>query len=92
MNNDAGWSGSGGPWIKPEQAMQKLVWTETVVEGPRQLHVLLSQPSKQPWLSGDWSVDSRFRNIHRSNMWQCRLRALAVTFVTEKCEFGSHRT
>ena len=27
MNNDAGWSGSGGPWITPAQAMQKLVWT-----------------------------------------------------------------
>ena len=22
MNDDAGWNGSGGPWIKPEQAMQ----------------------------------------------------------------------
>ncbi|MDH7502806.1 MAG: glycosyl hydrolase [Verrucomicrobiota bacterium] len=21
MNNDAGWNGSGGPWIKPEQSM-----------------------------------------------------------------------
>ena len=35
MNNDAGWNGSGGPWIKPEQSMQKVVWTETGVEGPR---------------------------------------------------------
>ena len=25
MNNDAGWNGSGGPWIKPEQYMQKVV-------------------------------------------------------------------
>jgi hypothetical protein len=25
MNNDAGWNGSGGPWIKPEQSMQKVV-------------------------------------------------------------------
>ena len=29
MNNDAGWNGSGGPWIKPEQSMQKVVWSET---------------------------------------------------------------
>jgi hypothetical protein len=34
MNNDAGWCGSGGPWISPDLAMQKLVWTETQVEGP----------------------------------------------------------
>ena len=32
MNNDAGWCGSGGPWITPELSMQKLVWTETRVE------------------------------------------------------------
>src|SRR5512142_322844 len=34
MNDDAGWCGSGGPWIKPEQAMQKVVWSETAVEAP----------------------------------------------------------
>jgi hypothetical protein len=28
-----GWSESGGPWVKPEQAMKKLVWTETRVAG-----------------------------------------------------------
>ena len=32
MNNDAGWCGSGGPWITPELSMQKVVWTEAVVE------------------------------------------------------------
>ena len=35
MNNDAGWNGSGGPWITPELSMQKIVWSETSVEGPR---------------------------------------------------------
>ena len=29
MNNDAGWCGSGGPWITPALAMQKVVWTTT---------------------------------------------------------------
>jgi hypothetical protein len=45
MNNDAGWCGSGGPWIKPEQAMQNLVWTETAVEGPRQFRASLPRPT-----------------------------------------------
>ena len=31
MNDDAGWNGSGGPWIKPEEAMQEIAWTETAV-------------------------------------------------------------
>ena len=46
MNNDAGWCGSGGPWITPELAMQKLVWTETPIEGPRQFAGTLPQPQK----------------------------------------------
>ncbi len=45
MNNDAGWCGSGGPWITPELAMQKVTWTETAVEGPRHFEGRLPQPS-----------------------------------------------
>ena len=44
MNNDAGWNGSGGPWIKPEQSMQKVVWTETNLEGLQQFDGRLAQP------------------------------------------------
>jgi hypothetical protein len=44
MNNDAGWNGSGGPWIKPELAMQKLVWTETEVTGPKHFDATLARP------------------------------------------------
>ena len=44
MNNDAGWCGSGGPWITPELSMQKVVWTETVVEGPTRFEGTLAQP------------------------------------------------
>jgi hypothetical protein len=44
MNNDAGWNGSGGPWIKPEQSMQKVVWTETNLAGPKHFDGTLAQP------------------------------------------------
>lgn len=44
MNNDAGWCGSGGPWVTPDRAMQKLVWTETQVTGPKRFDGLLPQP------------------------------------------------
>jgi hypothetical protein len=44
MNNDAGWCGSGGPWITPELAMQKVVWTETNVVGPARFDGSLAQP------------------------------------------------
>lgn len=39
-----GWSETGGPWVKPEQAMKKLVWSETTVEGPGRLAGTLPQP------------------------------------------------
>ena len=44
MNNDAGWNGSGGPWIRPEQSMQKVVWTEMAVAGGRRFEGTLPQP------------------------------------------------
>ncbi|MDF7823431.1 glycosyl hydrolase [Pontiellaceae bacterium B12227] len=33
LHNCDGWSSSGGPWVKPEDAMKKLVWSEAVVRG-----------------------------------------------------------
>ncbi len=44
MNNDAGWDGSGGPWIRPEESMQKVVWSETKVSGPSHFDGKLDQP------------------------------------------------
>ena len=44
MNNDAGWCGSGGPWITPALSMQKVVWSETRVEGPRRFEAVLPRP------------------------------------------------
>jgi hypothetical protein len=44
MNNDGGWNGSGGPWIKPEESMQKVVSSETNVEGPKKFDEKLPTP------------------------------------------------
>ena len=42
--SSAGWSETGGPWVKPEQAMKKLVWSETAVQGPGRFSGKLPQP------------------------------------------------
>jgi hypothetical protein len=42
--SSAGWSEAGGPWVKPSQAMKKLVWSETNVEGPSTFSAQLPQP------------------------------------------------
>ncbi len=44
MNNDAGWCGSGGPWITPELSMQRVVWSETAITGPQHVVAKLPQP------------------------------------------------
>ncbi|SIN66060.1 glycosyl hydrolase [Algoriphagus halophilus] len=42
-----GWSVTGGPWVTPEDAMKKYVWTETLVKGGESIQILLPQPSAQ---------------------------------------------
>ncbi|MDR3689111.1 MAG: glycosyl hydrolase [Fimbriimonas sp.] len=44
MNDDAGWAGSGGPWITPDKSMQKVVWSEEKVAGAKKTVVVLPKP------------------------------------------------
>jgi len=39
-----GWSLTGGPWVKPAQAMKKLVWSESSVVGPGHMRIALPHP------------------------------------------------
>ena len=39
-----GWSETGGPWVKPEQAMKKLVWSETPIVGGKPFTGKLAAP------------------------------------------------
>ena len=45
MFNSPGWSQSGGPWVKPEQAMRYLVSSETRVTGPATFTQRLPRPA-----------------------------------------------
>ena len=49
-----GWSESGGPWVAPEQAMKKVVWSETAVKGGASFNGKLPAPP---------SVSGTFQNI-----------------------------
>jgi hypothetical protein len=44
IDSSPGWSESGGPWVAPQQAMKKLVWSETWVEGGQPFIGKLIQP------------------------------------------------
>jgi hypothetical protein len=44
LGTGPGWAGSGGPWIKPEDAMQHLVGSPTKVVGPARFNDKLEVP------------------------------------------------
>lgn len=44
MHNCPGWSSSGGPWITPDKAMQKITWNETRVTGGKEIRLQLAVP------------------------------------------------
>lgn len=39
-----GWSSTGGPWVKPEDAMKKLTWREMILKGGKRFEGTLPQP------------------------------------------------
>ena len=39
MHNSSGWSSSGGPWVTPEDAMKKIVFSKSVVQGGEKVRV-----------------------------------------------------
>ena len=44
--NSPGWSQSGGPWVKEEQAMRYLTYSETVVSGDKSIEIALEKPKE----------------------------------------------
>jgi alpha-L-rhamnosidase/F5/8 type C domain len=61
-----GWSESGGPWVMPADAMKKIVWSETVVQGGKPFAGVLAQP---PTVSGPFQNKARseFLNFNRGD-------------------------
>lgn len=49
-----GWSSTGGPWVKPENAMKKLTWREMIVKGGNKVSVRLPEA---------WETTGFFQNI-----------------------------
>ncbi len=48
-----GWSGSGGPWVRPEQSMQHIVGIPLEVTGPLRFEGLLPRPERRVAFFGD---------------------------------------
>ncbi len=71
LHNCAGWSSSGGPWVKPEHAMLMVVTRGVQVQGPRRFDEVLPQPETRAGFYRDIAVlafptpvgDRRIANI-----------------------------
>ena len=53
LNAGPGWTGSGGPWVKPEQSMQHIVASAVEVAGPKRFDEVLPRPQRRPAFFGD---------------------------------------
>lgn len=42
-----GWCGSGGPWVKPEESMKHLVFSETEISGNKKVDIELPVPEQR---------------------------------------------
>jgi hypothetical protein len=62
MMNGPGWSGSGGPWVTPELAMQHVVWSETAVDGGHRVQMQLAR--RRCWRFTAISLSSRCLPMH----------------------------
>jgi alpha-L-rhamnosidase len=52
-----GWSETGGPWVKPEDGMKKLVWSETIVTGGKRFN---GNIAPAPNVTGPWQQAQYF--------------------------------
>ena len=55
-----GWSETGGPWVKPEDGMKKLVWSQLLVTGGKPLSLTLPAPSDVTGPYGDAPVSGEW--------------------------------
>ena len=68
-----GWTGSGGPWVKPEQSMQHLVSSLMEVTGPTRLSRKLPRPKPKDPFFGEGSFTEELRRD-----WNAYYRDVAV--------------
>ena len=56
VHNCDGWTSSGGPWIKPEQSMKMLVYSEILSKGGTTVSLQLPQPTMREGFYKDIAV------------------------------------
>jgi len=79
-----GWTGSGGPWVKPEQSMQHLVSTSQQVTGPGNHTIKLKQPKPRKPFFGEGAFTPQLKE-----KWKAFYEDVVVlAFPTPTTEFS----
>ena len=60
-----GWCGAGGPWVKPDQSMQHLVFSKTQVQGPAAFRARLPQPPPRTPFFGEDTLSPELLKIFK---------------------------
>ncbi len=61
LNAGPGWTGSGGPWVKPEDSMQHMVASAVEVVGPARVDARSSPAVRRPAFFGEDSIPPALR-------------------------------
>lgn len=64
ITTSPGWSATGGPWVKPGQAMKKWVWSNTEVTGGQRVTLDLPVPPKVTGPYQDIPAEALGHNSH----------------------------
>ena len=73
LGTGPGWCGAGGPWIKPDDAMQQIVGKATEVSGPKRINLALPKPAPRDPFFGKGTLT---QELHKE--WQEYYRDVAV--------------
>ena len=61
LNAGPGWTGSGGPWVKPDESMQHIVAAAVEAEGPSRLDAELPRPARRPAFFGEGGLPAEIK-------------------------------
>ncbi len=61
LNAGPGWTGSGGPWVKPGQSMQHIVAAAVEAAGPSRFDAVLPRPERRPAYFGEGSLPAALK-------------------------------
>ncbi len=73
--SSAGWSVTGGPWVSEDQAMKKLVWKETLIEGGQRYRGPIDTP---PDCCGEFLDIRRYPDNPERNAYYRDIAVVAV--------------